>query len=181
MKAGGLVQGLVHIYTGDGKGKTSAAVGLGVRACGRGLKVLMVQFLKGIETGEVEALKRLAPGFAIYRGQETGKFMWNMNGEELQELKAVQGKMLEYASDASASNSLDLLILDEIMAAVTTGMVALKEVIELIKNKPGELEIVLTGRNAPAELVELADYVSDIKKVKHPLEKGIPARKGIEF
>lgn len=175
------MQGLVHIYTGDGKGKTTAAVGLGVRASGRGLKVLMIQFLKGVETGEVEALKKLAPGFTIHRGQITGKFMWNMNEEELKELKAAQEDMFKLALEASAGGSCDLIILDEIMAAVNTGMVPIQDVVRLVRNKPRSLEIVLTGRDAPKELVELADYVSEINMVKHPFEKGINARKGIEF
>lgn len=175
------MRGLVHIYTGDGKGKTTAAVGLGVRAYGRGLRVLMIQFLKGIETGETEVLKKLAPGFTIYRNQSIGKFMWDMNEDELKEFKTAQEALYKLASEACESSSSDLLILDEIMAAANTGMIPLGEVIQLIINKPQGMEIVLTGREAPEELVELADYVSEIKMIKHPFEKGIPGRKGIEF
>lgn len=174
------MKGLIHIYTGDGKGKTTAAVGLGIRAYGRGFKVLMVQFLKGADTGEIYTLKKLEPEFLLYRGKEIKKFTWNMNEAELKETARVQQDIFNYAVDAARSGGWDLVILDEILGAVGAGMVDKKEVIKFIDEKPDNFELVLTGRNAPAELVERADYVSEIKAVKHPMEKGIPARKGIE-
>lgn len=173
--------GLVHIYTGNGKGKTTAAIGLGIRASGRGLKVLMVQFLKGTDTGETKIIENLNPYFRIYRQEEIKKFVWTMTENELKELTTVQQKLFEYAVSAVNSGESDLLILDEIMAAATMGLVPIEEVIDFIKCKPEAVEVVLTGRNAPAELIELADYVSEIHPVKHPMEKGIPARRGIEF
>lgn len=172
------MQGLVHIYTGDGKGKTTAALGLGIRAYGRGMQVLIVQFLKGAETGEMKTLKMLEPGFVLHRAQEIKKFTWNMTHEELEATAVIQQDIFNYAKDAV--HKVDLLIMDEIMAAITTGMIPLQQVVEFIKSKPQKLELVLTGRDAPAELIELADYVSNVKAVKHPMEKGIPARKGIE-
>lgn len=172
--------GLVHIYTGNGKGKTTAALGLGIRACGRGFKVLMVQFLKGRQTGEMESLKKLEPDFILYRSEELKKFTWTMTPEELEEAKSMQQCVFDYAMKAVAQNKVDLLIMDEIMATITTGMIPLQSVIDFIKGKPKHMEIVLTGRNAPAELVELADYVSEINEIKHPMTKGIPARVGIE-
>ncbi len=175
------MKGLVHIYTGNGKGKTSAAVGLGIRAYGRGLKVLMVQFLKGIETGELNVLKKLEPGFVVERGEETRKFIWNMNEEEVKELKESVSSLFAQASKRALSGEWNILILDEIMASITNGLLALEDVSSFVKDKPDELEIVLTGRNAPQELIELADYVSDINCVKHPFDKGISMRKGIEF
>ncbi len=171
---------LVHIYTGDGKGKTTAAVGLGIRAYGRGFKVLMVQFLKGADTGEIHTLKKLEPEFMLHRGKEIKKFTWNMNAEEVRETARAQQDIFNYAVDAAMCGGWDMVILDEILGAVGTGMIDLKEVVNFIKDKPDSFELVLTGRNAPAELVELADYVSEIKAVKHPMEKGIPAREGIE-
>lgn len=174
------MKGLVHIYTGNGKGKTTAAIGLGIRACGRGLKVLMVQFLKGAETGEVHTLKKLEPDFVLYRGTETRKFTWNMNSDELKQTAEIQQGILRYANDAAMSGGWDIVILDEVMGALGSGMLELKDVIGFIQDKPESLELILTGRNAPAELIGLADYVSEIKAVKHPMEKGIPARKGIE-
>lgn len=174
------MKGLVHIYTGDGKGKTTAAVGLGIRAYGRGLKVLMVQFLKGAETGEMKTLEALKPGFRLYRSKEILKFTWNMTEEELAETRQVQKEILEYAVNEINKGGWDMLILDEALGALSSGMLELKELMEFIKGKPDCLELVLTGRDAPEELIELADYVSEIKCIKHPMEQGIPARKGIE-
>ena len=174
------MQGLVHIYTGDGKGKTTAAVGLGIRAWGRGMKVLMVQFLKGIESGEHITASKLGPTFTINPGINLEKFTWNMNEDELFKAAAVQKEQFAYALKESNSDSWDLLILDEIMAAISTGMVPLQDVLDFIKSKPNRLEIVLTGRNVPDSLIEAADYVSDIHEVKHPMKKGIIARRGIE-
>lgn len=174
------MKGLVHIYTGNGKGKTTAAIGLGIRAYGRGFRVLMVQFLKGAETGEMHTLKMLEPRFTLYRGTEIKKFTWNMTDEELKQTAKLQQDTLNYAVDAAMCGGWDLVIMDEILGAIGSRMIDLEEVVRFIKEKPDGFELVLTGRNAPKELVELADYVSDIQAVKHPMEKGIPARKGIE-
>lgn len=173
--------GLVHIYTGNGKGKTTAAVGLGIRAYGNGMKVLMVQFLKGAPTGEIRVLEQLKPDFTFYRGKPVKGFIWNMNEEQKEELRQITREDFQFACDASVKEGYDLLILDEIMASISNKLLAVEDVVKLIKTKPEKLEIVMTGRNAPKELIELADYVSEINPVKHPFEKGIPARKGIEF
>lgn len=175
------MSGLVHIYTGDGKGKTTAAIGLGVRACGRGMKVLMVQFLKGRKTGEMFALDRLKPDFELCRQKETGKFSWDMTREELKGTTEEIKELFDYAFKEAMGGKRDMLILDEIMASITCGFIPMESVISLIRNKPLNLELVMTGRNAPFELVQLADYTSEINAVKHPLEAGIPAREGIEF
>ena len=174
------MKGLVHIYTGDGKGKTTAAIGLGIRAYGRGMKVLMVQFLKGAETGEMNTLEALKPGFLLYRGKEIVKFTWNMSEEELVETRQIQKEILEYAVREIGKGGWDMLILDEVLGALYSGMLELRDVAGFVKDKPENLELVMTGRNAPVELVEMADYVSEIKCIKHPMEQGIPARKGIE-
>jgi ATP:corrinoid adenosyltransferase len=174
------MKGLTHIYTGEGKGKTTAAIGLGIRAYGRGLKVLMVQFLKGAETGEMYTLEKLKPGFILYRGTEIKKFTWNMSEEELKHAAKIQNDIFNYAMDAANCGGWDMLILDEILGAVKTGLIELDDVTRFLKERPDNFELILTGRDAPAELIELADYVSDIKAAKHPMEKGIPARKGIE-
>lgn len=175
------MKGLVHIYTGDGKGKTTAALGLGLRARGRGLKVLMVQFLKGAPTGEMYCLKTLEPGFVLHRGKETKKFTWEMNAEEKIQTAAEQCGIFEYAANEAARGEWDLLILDEALGAISSGMLDKDAVMQFIKGKPENLELVLTGRGAAPELIALADYVSEIRAVKHPAEKGINARKGIEF
>ena len=172
--------GLIHIYTGNGKGKTTAAIGLGVRAYGRGFKVLLVQFLKSADTGEIHTLKKLEPGFLIHRGTEIRKFTWNMNDDEKLRAVEIQQGIFKYAVEAATSGAWDMVILDEILGALNTGMLDLKEVVQFVKGKPENIELILTGRNAPAELTELADYVSEINAVKHPMEKGIPARRGIE-
>lgn len=174
------MKGLVHIYTGNGKGKTTAAIGLGVRACGRGLRVLMVQFLKGADTGEIHTIKKLGPGFILYRGIEIKKFTWNMTADELEETRQLQQEIFRYAAEAALSGNWDMIILDEVMGALSTGMLQKQDVVRFIMDKPEKLELVLTGRDAPDELVAHSDYVSEIKAVKHPMEKGIPARIGIE-
>ncbi len=176
----GLMKGLVHIYTGDGKGKTTAAVGLGVRACGCGLKVLMVQFLKGSGSGELSSLKKLEPGFSVYRSKQVHKFTWQMDEAEKTAVSARQRELLDYAASQISGSVFDLVILDEIMAAISEGMIGTDEVAGLVRNRPEGVELILTGRNAPKQLVDLADYVSEITKVKHPMDKGIPPRKGIE-
>lgn len=175
------MKGLVHIYTGDGKGKTTAAIGLGIRACGRGLRVLMVQFLKGMPTGEMFSLKALEPGFLLYRGTQTTKFTWEMNREEREQAAAEQQDIFAYARGKAENGDCDLLILDEVLGAASCGLLDKECLIEFVKNKPPELELVLTGREATPELISLADYVSEIRAVRHPADKGINARKGIEF
>lgn len=175
------MNGLVHIYTGNGKGKTSAAVGLGARACGRGLKVLMVQFLKGTETGEMFTIKKLEPDFVLYRGTPLKKFTWEMSCEELETARNIQNEIFDFVEKAVINETWDLIILDEVMAAVNAKFLEKGKVINFIKNKPSNLELVLTGRDSPIEFIELADYVSEIVSVKHPMDKGIYARKGIEF
>ena len=157
------MQGLVHIYTGNGKGKTTAAVGLGIRAWGRGMKVLMVQFLKGVESGELIAARRLGPTFTINSGMNLGKFTWSMDADELKRAAAIQKEQFEYASRECKSDQWDMLILDEIMAAIVMGMVSPEDVLELIHHKPDRLELVMTGRNAPQSLIEAADYVSSTR------------------
>lgn len=171
--------GLVHIYTGNGKGKTTASIGLGIRAYGRGKKVLMIQFLKGRESGEEEVIKGLNSGFELCKHKKFDKFSWQMSPDEKEELKSSVLELFKIAVKGSADR--DMIILDEIMAAVNAGFIPVEKVIDFVKNKPDGLELVLTGRNAPDGLVELADYVSEINAVKHPLSKGVPAREGIEF
>ncbi|AFQ42490.1 cob(I)yrinic acid a,c-diamide adenosyltransferase [Desulfosporosinus meridiei] len=174
-------QGLIHIYTGAGKGKTTAAIGLGIRAYGQGLKVNMVQFLKGWDTGEMKVIAALEPHFQIFRYKENDKFVWEMSDEETGSLKREMRVCLNYAIEAIMSEEWDMVILDEIMAAVNYRFLPLAEVVEAVKNKPKKLELILTGRDAPVKLIELADYVSEITSLKHPMEKGIMARVGIEY
>ena len=163
--------GLVHLYCGDGKGKTTAAMGLAMRAAGRGLRVLNVQFLKSTPTGELEILKLL-------RSSEQLGFTFRMNEEQKRRAAVIQQQL--FAGAKEQMRDTDLLILDEVMAAINAGMLQTEQVTGLLRERHAGLEVVLTGRNPPPELIELADYVSEIKKVKHPFDKGIAARDGIE-
>jgi cob(I)alamin adenosyltransferase len=171
------VSGLTHIYTGHGKGKTTAAVGLAVRAAGDGLRVLFVQFLKGRATGELGPLKSL--GVDVVRSPGVKKFIPDMTQQEREECGVAQHTCLNAAIDSAARY--DLIILDEAFGAAETGMIDIDALAEFVKHKPDSLELVLTGRGAPQRLIELADYVSEIKAVKHPYDRGITARKGIEY
>lgn len=175
------VNGLVHVYTGNGKGKTTAAMGLGIRACGSGMKVLMVQFLKSSNTSELNLLKKLEPDFSVERGFSCKKFTWDMTPDELVDTKREAKDVLEKVKSIVLKDEFDLIILDEILGTLSMGFISEEDIIDMIKNKPPELELVLTGRDASPDIIQAADYVSEIKAVKHPFEKGISARKGIEF
>jgi len=175
------MKGLIHIYSGHGKGKTTAAVGLGIRACGSGLKVLMVQFLKSMDSGEIHVLKRLYPDFRVRRSSETMKFTWDMDENELRRAADVQNELLGYAIDQSFNSKVDLLILDEVLGALECNLIKSDKLRDFLSNKPEHLEVVLTGRNATEEFIDMADYVSEIREVKHPYTLGIKQRKGIEY
>lgn len=174
-------KGLVQVYTGEGKGKTTAAIGQGIRAYGRGKTVYMVQFLKSSETGEITTLKKLEPGFRLFRFEKQRGFIWNLSREEVEELKVDIANAVSFVRDTLRNNCCDVLILDEIMAVLRNGLIEIKEVLDIIKNKPENVELILTGRNVPEELIEVADYVSQIDCIKHPFQKGITAREGIEY
>ncbi|MDY4921166.1 MAG: cob(I)yrinic acid a,c-diamide adenosyltransferase [Phascolarctobacterium sp.] len=171
--------GLIHIYTGDGKGKTTAAIGLAVRCSGHGNHVLLVQFLKSRPTGELQSLA-LLPNIEVMRGKETKKFTFQMNAEEKQQVLREHLALFDMVKQKCLDEHIDLLILDEVIGACNTGVFDKNILIEFLKGKPAELEVVLTGRNPAPEFIELADYVSEICKRKHPFEKGIGARTGIE-
>lgn len=173
--------GLVHIYTGDGKGKTTAAVGLAIRAFGSGMKVLVVQFLKSMNTGELKVLKALGDNFTVKRGFNCKKFAWNMTKEELGSAAEEAAHIFQEIKSLVMTGKYELVILDELLGVVGLNFIQLDEVLSLIENKPSHVELVLTGRDAPARLIDSVDYVSEIRAVKHPFDKGIPARRGIEF
>ena len=171
--------GLIHIYCGDGKGKTTAAVGLAVRCAGRGNKVLLVQFLKSRDSGELYSLAKL-PDIEVMRGKESKKFTFQMNEEEKHALLIENNKMFEQVLAKIKNGGYSLLILDEVIGALNAKVFEMPKLIEFLRHKPENLEVVLTGRNPAPELVEIADYVSEMRKVKHPMDKGIMAREGIE-
>lgn len=171
--------GLIHIYCGDGKGKTTAAVGLAVRCAGRGNNVLLVQFLKSRDSGELYSLAKL-PDIEVMRGKESKKFTFQMNEEEKHALLIEHNKMFEQVLAKIKNGGYSLLILDEVIGALNAKVFVMPKLIEFLRHKPENLEVVLTGRNPAPELVEIADYVSEMRKVKHPMDKGIMAREGIE-
>ncbi len=172
--------GYLHIYCGDGKGKTTAALGLAVRAAGAGMKVHIVQLLKGSDTAELGVLRGI-PGITLARCEKDFGFLWNMTERDKAEITASHNRMLNEGYALARSESADMLILDEFNAAYANGLLDRKAAEEFLINRPYRAEIVLTGRN-PAEIfAEAADYVSEIKCVKHPYKKGVAARKGIEF
>lgn len=173
--------GLIHIYCGDGKGKTTAAMGLGMRAAGRSKKVLLTQFLKSNKTGELNSIEKLSEFFHVVKGVPAKKFVWNMNEEEKLEVKKEHTNRFREVTKKAIEEEYDLLILDEIIATINRDFVMLTEVIDFLNNKPKGLEVVMTGRNPKEELIELADYVSEIKAIKHPYNKGIKSRVGIEI
>ena len=164
------MKGLIHIYCGDGKGKTTAATGLAVRAAGCGMKVLLVQFLKGQETGELRALANI-PGITVLRGKASEKFTFQMDGRELQQTYDLNTKNLLTSVEQARTGACDLLVLDEVMGALSCQLIDEDLLRSLVEQKPDRLELVMTGRNPPDWLIEAADYVSDIKKVKHPYDR----------
>lgn len=172
--------GLVHIYCGDGKGKSTASFGLIIRALGCGYKVLLVQFLKDDDTNEIKFLSKVN-NLKIISGQdEIKKFTWNMTEEELIKVKEIITNRFINAIDLCVKDNYDVVVFDEIIGAIQTKMLDSNLVLNFIKNKPQNLEVVMTGRNPEEELIKVADYVSEIKKIKHPFDKKISAREGIE-
>lgn len=171
--------GLIHLYCGDGKGKTTAAIGLAVRARGSGLNVLFVQFLKAGNSAELDPLRRL--GVEVLSGQPTAKFIFQMTEEEKEEARVFNRQRLEDVIVRSQAG-IDLLILDETLGAIATDMIDEDRLLDFLTGKPLRLELVLTGRDPSDRLLEAADYVSEVMMRKHPYEtQGLGARPGIEF
>ncbi|ADU27482.1 cob(I)yrinic acid a,c-diamide adenosyltransferase [Ethanoligenens harbinense] len=168
--------GLVHIYTGDGKGKTTAAMGLACRAAGAGLRVLVVQFLKGRDTGELYSLRRL--GIRVLR-TDVKKFIPYM--DEAERAVCREGQERCFREACAALPQYDLVVLDEAIGAASAGMLDPAALLACVRGRPKGVELVLTGRDAPQALIDCADYVSEIRCVKHPYDRGIQARRGIEF
>ncbi|NLI12525.1 cob(I)yrinic acid a,c-diamide adenosyltransferase [Pelotomaculum propionicicum] len=172
--------GLILVNTGNGKGKTTAALGMAFRAWGQGMKVLVLQFIKGgWKYGELKAAEKLGPNFEMRQMGEG--FIKGPGDQSLEEHRQAAQEALEAASVEISSGKYDLIILDEILYAVNYGLVSLDDVLGLMKKKPESLHLVLTGRNAPPEVIERADLVTEMKEIKHHYTKGIPAQKGIEF
>lgn len=172
--------GLIHIYHGDGKGKTTAATGLIVRAAGHGLRILLVQFLKDGSSGEIAILRQL-PGIRVLAGQPTRKFTNKMNATEREATRTVHRQYFAQAVQAAQNHELDLLVFDEALGAIHTSLLDEQDMIRFLQTKPANLEVVLTGRDPSAALLAMADYISFIRCDRHPYQRGIPAREGIEY
>lgn len=172
--------GLVHIYCGDGKGKTTASVGAAVRAAGSGKKVVIKRFLKNDQSGEVEVLKKI-PEITLLPCTRQFGFSWKMSPQEREEAKTYYNEELEKAWKMVLDQDSDMLILDEAVGACSLGFINEERLLALISSKPEKLEVILTGRNPSKALLASADYVTEMVMRAHPYTRGIPARKGIEY
>ena len=174
-------KGLVIVYTGGGKGKTSAALGLVLRAVGYNHKVCMVQFVKGSwHYGELDSAKRLAPEFEMITAGKGFVGILDDKSPREEHVKAANDTLV-ISREKIMSGKFDVVILDEINYAIQLELLKLDDVIDLIKSKPAELDLVLTGNHATKEVIELADLVTEMKEIKHPFKSGLKARKGIDF
>ncbi len=169
---------MLHIYCGDGKGKTTCAMGLAVRAAGHGRKVVVAQFLKGGNSGERAILESL-PNVNCLPVPETIKFIFMMDEQEKAATRAETTASFQNAVELS--KNADLLVLDELCGAISTDMIPLDVVLSFLDNRPEQLEVVITGRDPAPELQERADYITEMKKIKHPFDKGVNAREGVEW
>jgi cob(I)alamin adenosyltransferase len=174
-------KGLVIVYSGNGKGKTTAALGMALRAAGHGKKTLIVQFIKNFQNyGELKFVKKYNCGIEI---KTLGKGYVQIKGDKFpfeEHVKAAQ-QAFKFAKDKILSKEYDIIVLDEINIALDKKLLTVDQVVELIQQKPPSLHLVLTGRNAPKKLLQLADLVSEVKEIKHPYKMGILAQKGIEY
>ena len=176
-----LSKGCIQIYTGNGKGKTTAAFGLAMRAAGRGLKVFIIQFLKSSETGELISAQKLQPNLQVFRFEKPRNFFWLLNDDEKLEVKQEISLAFGFVRKSIETAACDVLILDEIMGALKNNLLSPEDLASALKQKPETMEIVLTGRDVPAIIAEQANLITEMKDIKHYFEQGIPARIGIEM
>ncbi len=173
---------MIFVFTGNGKGKTTAAIGQGIRAVGQGKRVLMIQFIKSKKwpTGEEKTIQSLEPKFQLIKGGEgfVG-IMGDKLPREVHELAARE--TLKIAKNAIHSGEFDLIILDEVNVAISLNLIKLREVLEILKKAPSEVDLILTGRGAPKELIKIADLATECKEIKHPFKKGVLAKIGVEY
>ena len=171
---------MIHVYYGDGKGKTTAAMGLALRMLAAGGRVVIVQFLKDGESGEVRMLSgRL--GAPVFACAPMGKFTWEMTNEELAAVRKTHDKNLAAALDEVEASGARLLVLDEVLDALAMGLVDESVVTRVLDLGTGELEVVLTGRNPSEDIASHADYLTEMVCKKHPFEQGVPSREGVEY
>ncbi|SHJ64231.1 cob(I)alamin adenosyltransferase [Clostridium cavendishii DSM 21758] len=178
---GKLKKGYIQIYTGNGKGKTTAALGLGLRASGDNLVTYMIQFLKNSDTGELKAVENLGGNFKIFRFESPKDFVWNLNPNEIDILKKEINEAYLFAMSVLEKKECDILILDEIMGVLGNKFLTEEQVLTLMEKKPDDIELVMTGRNVPKTIEEKADLITEMKPIKHYFNKGVEAREGIEY
>ena len=171
---------LVHIYCGDGKGKTTAATGLAVRMAGYGKKVLFARFLKNENSGELKILDRI-PEIEVMHLSRSFGFYNKLNEQEKEEWKQTYKELWKKIKEKVKNGSYDLLVMDEFLHAIRYDLVTEEEILKFLDERSPDLEVVMTGRDPSERLIDAADYVSEINKIKHPYDKGIMARKGIEY
>lgn len=175
-----LKRGLVHVYTGEGKGKTTAALGVALRVLGWGGRVIVIQFIKGYPNiGEAGFAKDFGDRFALK--QFGSDDMRQIGVEKVRQRKQQAVEALSAAREAVSSGEWDLVILDEINNAMHYGLVEIASVADMVRSKPERTELILTGRYAPQEIIDLADYVTEMRAIKHPLENGLSAREGVDY
>lgn len=175
-------QGMIHLYIGNGKGKTTAATGLAVRALGHDLSVLFAQFLKNTNTGEKNILEGFPDRLLFFRPfQRHGKFLWNMTENELSETKEDIFTGWGRIKTEILSGNYDIVVLDEILDCVQNDLIESKEVLEGLLKRPSKVEIICTGRDAPRSFYEVADYITRMHSERHPYNRGIGSRYGIEY
>jgi len=172
-----LEKGYIHVYTGPGKGKTTAALGLGLRASGAGLKVHMVQFMKGRRYSEIDTIDNISNFTISQHGRD--EFVSKENPDKIDIDLAQKG--FKFAKEIINNGKYDMVILDEINVAVDYNLITLKDMIKLLEKKPEKLELILTGRDAHPDIIKIADLVTEMLEIKHPYQQGITARKGIDF
>lgn len=171
--------GLIHIYCGDGKGKTTTGMGLCTRAAGYGYRVLIYQFMKDNSTSERNVLK-LSENITIVDGLPQEKFSFQMTPEEKAQRKAYYEEQFRAVTRKAAGENYDILFMDETIYTIRAGLLSEELVLDFLKSKPQRLEVILTGQGPSQALIDAADYVSEIRKIKHPFDQGIGARRGIE-
>lgn len=173
-------KGLIHIYTGNGKGKTTAALGLCFRAAGWGIRSAFIQFMKGQDTGEIHAAEKLID-LMIFEQYGSSGFIKNKNSESFREHLITTIKGLARAEELLKEKRYSIIVLDEILTLPQFGLLPVEKIVELIDIKPAEVELVLTGRGAAPELIRRADLVTEMREIKHYYSSGVIARKGIEY
>lgn len=174
------MKGMIHIYCGDGKGKTTAATGLAVRAAGTGMHVMFSRFLKNEYSGELKILDEI-PQIDVIHLEKSYGFYQSLNEDEKAEMTVMYRKLWDDVEEKAKSGRYEMLVIDELMAAYNYGILEADRVHRFLEMKPENLEIVMTGRNPSEELMAYADYISEIKKIRHPFDRQVTARKGIEF